>query len=147
MYARILVAIDGSSTSDRALQEAIALAKDQKAELRLVHVVDRAPLAPDYIELVDESEIDKIFTEAGQKVVADGLAQTKAAGITATSTLLQTVAERVANVIIDEAKHWPADLIIVGTHGRHGIGHFFLGSVAEGVSRNAAMPVLLIRSQ
>jgi len=147
MYARILIAIDGSPTSDRALQEAIALTKDQKAQLRLIHVIDKAPMVRDYADWIEGDEIDKIFTEAGQKIMEDGLAQAKAAGITATTTLLQTMAERVANVIVDEAKRWPADLIIVGTHGRHGVGHFFLGSVAEGVTRSASLPVLLIRSQ
>ncbi|KTD42196.1 universal stress protein [Legionella parisiensis] len=55
--------------------------------------------------------------------------------------------EKVPEKIIEAAKNWPADLIVVGTHGRRGYQHLLLGSVAEGVIRNAPMPVLLIRGK
>ena len=144
MYARILVAIDGSPTSDRALQEAIAFAKDQKAKLRLVHVIDKTPMVREYGDFVDNEEIYEMFSKTGQKIMEDGLAQIRKAGMVAESALLETIEKRIADMIIGEAKRWPAELVVVGTHGRHGIEHFLLGSVAEGVSRIASQPVLLI---
>jgi len=60
---------------------------------------------------------------------------------------LKTSHGRVEQKIIDQAKNWPADLIVIGTHGRRGLSHLFLGSVAEGVVRIAPMPVLLIRGK
>ena len=57
------------------------------------------------------------------------------------------LAERLANVVVAEAARWPADLIVVGTHGRRGLSHVFLGSVAEGIVRSAPVPVLLVRGK
>ena len=56
-----------------------------------------------------------------------------------------TPSQRICDAINEEAKSWPADLIVIGTHGRHGFNHLLLGSVAEGVIRLAAKPVLVIR--
>jgi nucleotide-binding universal stress UspA family protein len=61
--------------------------------------------------------------------------------------LLETEGKRVASVIDDDAKRWPADLIVIGTHGRSGISRLLLGSVAEGVVRGASVPVLLVRAE
>ena len=58
----------------------------------------------------------------------------------------QALNGRIADTIVKEAKAWPAGLIVVGTHGRRGLSHLFLGSVAEGVMRTAPAPVLLIRA-
>jgi nucleotide-binding universal stress UspA family protein len=56
------------------------------------------------------------------------------------------VRQRVSRVIVDDATRWHADLLVVGTHGRHGIEHLLLGSVAEGVARTAPGSVLLVRA-
>ena len=50
-------------------------------------------------------------------------------------------------MIAAEAKAWPADLIVIGTHGRRGVDHLLMGSVAEGVVRISPVPVLLIRDR
>jgi len=147
MYARILAAIDGSPTSDRAFQEAIAFTKNQKANLRLVHIIDKTPILRGYADWLDDEEISGIFCQAGQRITEDALAQARKSDITAESALLETTAKRLADVIIDEANHWRADLVVMGTHGRHGIEHLLLGSVAEGVSRNTSIPLLLICGQ
>jgi nucleotide-binding universal stress UspA family protein len=51
-----------------------------------------------------------------------------------------------AGEILAEASRWGANLIVMGTHGRHGLAHLILGSVAEGVVQRAALPVLLLRA-
>jgi nucleotide-binding universal stress UspA family protein len=58
--------------------------------------------------------------------------------------LLEADGERIASVIVEEARHWPADLIVIGTHGRSGFSRILFGSVAEGIVRTAHIPVLLI---
>ena len=50
-------------------------------------------------------------------------------------------------VIVEEARSWGADLIVMGTHGRRGFEHLVLGSISEGVVRRATVPVLLLRSK
>jgi nucleotide-binding universal stress UspA family protein len=85
--------------------------------------------------------------EAGQKVLATCAATAREAGIEANTkfVVLEVLTQRICDAIIDEAKRWPADLIVFGTHGRHGFNHLLLGSVAEGVIRLATKPVLVIR--
>ena len=146
MYNRILVAVDGSDTSNSALREAIALAKDQHASLRLVHVVDLT-LAYSAVEAPDVADYQKAVQAAGQRVIADCSAIVRESGIEFDTALIviEMLGQRIFDAIEEEAKRWPADLIVVGTHGRRGIRRFFLGSVAEGIGRVASKPVLLIR--
>ncbi len=61
--------------------------------------------------------------------------------------MLEAHGERIASVIDNEASHWRADLIVIGTHGRSGMNRLLLGSVAEGVVRGTSVPVLLVRAE
>lgn len=145
MFKRILVAVDASETSDVALRAAAALAAAQHAELRIVHVIDTAnvnmgadfPAHPAVLESLAKS---------GETVLQKAQAIAKAAGATVETKLvtIEALGQRVAEAIANEADAWPADLIVVGTHGRRGLTRLFLGSVAEGTARLASKPVLLI---
>ena len=147
MYKRILVAVDGSDTSNRAFQEAIKLAKEQQAALRLVHVVDETPAYMTMDTPFLLADYQKAMREAGQKLLTTCAATVHQAGVEVDTKflVLQHLAQRICDAISEEAKLWPADLIVIGTHGRHGFNHLLLGSVAEGVIRLAAKPVLVIR--
>jgi len=70
-------------------------------------------------------------------------------GIEAATKLIEIkrAGDRVTDMIAKEADNWPADLIVISTHGRRGFNHLLMGSVAEGVMRIATKPVLLIRGQ
>jgi nucleotide-binding universal stress UspA family protein len=146
MYNRILVAVDGSETSNLALKEAIKLAKDQHAALRFVHVVDVSLI---YIDLGAPYvlEYQKALQATGQRVIDDCSAIVRDAGIEfdTTSIVVDMIGQHVYDAIEEEAKRWQADLIVIGTHGRRGIRRFLLGSIAEGVARVTSKPVLLIR--
>jgi nucleotide-binding universal stress UspA family protein len=147
MYKHILVAIDESDTSDLALREAISLAKDQKAVLRLVHVVDLTPVYLTVETPYPYVEYQKAMEEAGGKILASRATTAREAGIEVESKLIaiKMFGERIYDMIEDQSKQWPADLIVIGTHGRSGFQHARLGSVAEGLMRLATKPVLLIR--
>ena len=147
MYRRILVAIDESETSDLAFQEAIRLAKDQKAALRILHVIDVSPAYLTVDTPYPFVEYQKAMQEAGQKLLANRVATARAAGVEVDSKLItiEMFGERIYDVIEEQSKQWPADLIVIGTHGRRGARHLMLGSVAEGLIRVATKPVLLIR--
>jgi nucleotide-binding universal stress UspA family protein len=147
MYKRILVAVDGSDTSNRALQEAIRLAKDQRAVLRLVHVLDEAAAYVD-IELPYQfAAYQEALRKGGEKVLSACAALVREAGIETDTKLkiIETLDHRIDDAVEEEAKEWPADLIVIGTHGRRGFRHLMLGSVAEGVLRVATKPVLIVR--
>ena len=145
MYKHILVAVDGSDTSNLALQEAMKLAKEQQAALRLVHVVDETPTYMTMDTAFALGDFQKAMREAGQKVLATCAATARQAGVEVDTKFIVLQTQRICDAIIEEAKRWPADLIVIGTHGRHGFNHLLLGSVAEGVIRLATSPVLVIR--
>lgn len=147
MYKHILVAVDGSDTSNLALQEAMKLANENQAALRLVHVVDETPAYMTMDTAYALADFQKAMREAGEKVLATCAATARQAGVEVDTkfVILEVLAQRICDAIIEEAKRWPADLIVIGTHGRHGFNHLLLGSVAEGVIRLATKPVLVIR--
>jgi nucleotide-binding universal stress UspA family protein len=144
MYRHILVPVDGSSTSARALQEALGLARQQTAELELVYVMEDV-LFLENEAYINYDEVRKSARSEGEKTLAQAQAVVREAGMMATQKLLEARGERIASVIIEEARRWPADLIVIGTHGRSGFSRILFGSVAEGVVRTAHIPVLLVR--
>lgn len=148
MYQHILAAVDGSDTADLALREAVKLAKEQQAKLRLVHVADEVVLEQ-YREFESLEELYEPVRRAGLKVLERTRALAREGGVEAETRLLEieTFGHRISDMIAEEAKAWPADLIVIGTHGRRGVRHLLLGSVAEGVVRCATVPVLLIRGR
>ena len=148
MFKRILVAVDGSTTSDQALQEAIKLAKEINAQLRIVHVVDTMSVSLD-TEFPDPLLFSQTMIANGQSILRNAAAQAKQAGIPAETHLIeiQTMGHRIPEAIAADAESWSADLIVICTHGRKGLSHLLLGSVAEGLMRIAQKPVLLIRGK
>ncbi len=154
MYKHILVAVDGSDTANLALQEAITMAREQQATLRLIHVVDETPaymaiegeaaVAPEFFDTVRQG-----IRDAGRTVLSKCSARAREAGVEAETSMktIDGLGLRVQDAIEEEAARWPADLIVLGTHGRRGFRRMLLGSVAEGVARIATKPVLLIRGK
>lgn len=147
IYQRILVPIDSSATSERALQEAIRLA-DSKAKLHLVYVLEEVfPLDAEGYAFIDYAALREAVRHTGERTLAQAAEKVRRSGTTAETALLEASGERIASVIKDEAQHWQADLIVIGTHGRSGLSRLLLGSVAEGVVREASVPVLLVRAE
>jgi len=148
MYQRILVPVDGSPTSQQGLTEAIQLAKLTGGQLRLLHMVDElsivmgmsdyAPPPKDFFALMHES---------GQKVLDEAREQAVREGVAADVVLNEIYGGRLADLVVEQALAWPADLVVLGTHGRRGIGRFLMGSDAEQIVRIAPVPVLLVRSR
>lgn len=148
MFKSILVAVDGSVTSDRALDAAIRLAKETGARLRIVNVIDEVSFNWG-TEFPDLPEIWDALAANGRALLAKAAATASKGGITAETRLIEIdrLGIRIPEAIAQEAEAWQADLVVVGSHGRRGISHALLGSVAEGVMRVSTKPVLLIRGQ
>jgi nucleotide-binding universal stress UspA family protein len=148
MYQRIIVPIDGSDTSNKALVAALELARERQGRIRLVHVVEELAYLTGYDQFGGYSgDLIKIMRETGTKVLADGTAIAQSAGVEVDSVLYDNFGERLPEVVADEARKWKADLIVVGTHGRRGVGRILLGSGAEQIIRMAPVPVLVVRSE
>lgn len=146
MYQRILVPVDGSHTATLGLQEAIRLAIDQRAKLRIIHVVDELLVAQNFEGYLNAGELIDSLEDAGKKALHNAVALAKKHDLKVEASMFETVGGRVADVIVREAKKWKADLIVMGTHGRRGLGRMVLGSDAEAVLRETQVPVLLVRS-
>lgn len=146
MYKHILAPIDGSDASQRGLQEAIALALDQRAALRLLFVVDASVAAQDPPSaLRSQDELVDALRRIGRAVLAKGRQEAQEHGAQAETTLRETSGHRVASAIVAEAKKLACDLIVMGTHGRRGLSHLVLGSDAEVVVKTSPVPVMLVR--
>jgi nucleotide-binding universal stress UspA family protein len=147
MYQKILVPIDGSDTSARGLEEAIRLARLTNGRLRLFYAIDElsfalsmdayAGYAGDWLNTLRDN---------GTKLLQGAKEKALEAGIDAEVVLHDSFSGKIAELVAEEATSWPADLIVLGTHGRRGIGRVFLGSGAESILRIAPVPVLLVRS-
>ncbi|KWK05153.1 universal stress protein [Burkholderia stagnalis] len=144
MYSNILVALDGSETSSRALEAALTLASESGARLTPVYVVDF--MAPAYDALgYDPSILIGAFREEGLRVTDDAAKRMAARGVSGATQIVDVDAgEDIAHRILSAAQQIGADLIVMGTHGRRGFRRLVLGSVAERVLRGAACPVLMI---
>ncbi|MDM0073691.1 universal stress protein [Variovorax sp. J2P1-59] len=147
MYQRILVPVDGSPTSTRGLDEAISIAKLTHGRLRLFHVIDELSFAL-AMDAYSGHAGDwlGVLRNAGRKLLEEGKAIAEAAGVEADVVLCDSFSGSVHEQVTEEARRWSADLIVVGTHGRRGVGRFVMGSSAEYILRYSTVPVLLVRA-
>lgn len=144
MYDKILVPVDGSVTSALGLDEAIRLAKNQGAKLRIVHVVDDLIMS-DTVGLYTDELLESLRGH-GKDILAKAQTRAQSQGLDPESVLLEHFGGRAAELVVDEAKKWGANLIVLGTHGRRGMTRLVMGSDAEEIVRTTPVPVLLVRS-
>jgi nucleotide-binding universal stress UspA family protein len=139
----ILVPTDFSPCAAAALDYAAALAKQFSAEIRLVHVLPTlamhlpvpplVPMPPEWIETTRTLSQTSLTNEAK-----------RVDGVKVTTELLDGITDEAVLAAAAKAK---ADLIVIGTHGRRGVSHLLLGSVAERVVRQSPIPVLTVRQK
>lgn len=147
MYQRILVPIDGSPTSERGLTEAIALARMSGGSIRLLHVLDDLVFVIGFE--TGAAYLNTVLPQLRQqseRVLEAGRQRAATAGVSVETLCVECFARRTSDIVVEQAALWPADLIVLGTHGRRGVSRAMLGSDAEQVLRIASVPVLLIRS-
>ncbi len=146
LYRRILHPTDFSKASRAAFDRAVALAKQDRAELLLVHVmVPPAPFVGNgYVSPKTYEDLEAAALQSAESQMKAALAKAKKAGVRVTGILAEGVP---FDQIVRTAKRKRADLIVIGTHGRTGFSRFFLGSVAERVIQLAPCPVLTVRSR
>lgn len=119
MYRRILVPVDGSTASDVGRAQAIGLAQTEGARLRFLNVLDESlRLSSPDIEAVNMSDLLRSMRELGERSVEEAASLAGKKGLRADTSLLPSRGRRASDVILDEARKWRADLIVMGTHGR-----------------------------
>jgi len=142
--SHILVPVDFSAHSVRSLEYAVALASRFHASLELMHVAEDPATAAWAAEgaVLDVAGIRAALVEDAERQLVEYRARVEALDMAAMTTV------RIgspASAIVEHAQAVRADLIVMGTHGRSGISHLFLGSVAERVVRHASCPVFTVR--
>lgn len=142
VFKKILVPVDGSATSNKAVDFALRIAKDDQASIRLLHCIDETSFLDAYEY---SSQLIQQARQAGQKILQGGQAAAQKLGVTADTLLLERAGQRLGHSVADVAGDWGADLVVVGSHGRHGIGRLLLGSGSAQILRTSPVPVLLVR--
>lgn len=147
MYQRILVPVDGSPTSDKALDEAIALARLTGAHLHLLHVVDELRYVNGFEPpAVYMDDVVPYMRQTAEKLLERGRNRAQEAGVPADTLVVLGGLERICDHVADQARRLDADLIVLGSHGRRGVARLLLGSDAEQILRHAPVPVLLVHA-
>lgn len=146
MFQRILVPVDGSTTSLRAVHEAARIAKLSAGRLMVLHVTDELSYA---LGIADTGGRGSHWNEQLQqraKAIVEAAAQAaREQGADVDTMLADGSARTLREVVAEHAAQWQADLIVVGTHGRRGVQRLMLGSGAEQILRSAEVPVLVVR--
>ncbi|WP_199118817.1 universal stress protein [Pedobacter sp. ASV28] len=141
-YKKILIAVDNSTCAEKAAKAGYEMANLFNAEVALLNIIEPIPpvtnpdfaLAPVLIDVYDNSvENSNVLLKEIENKFGNGKS----------STYL-SVMDTASHGILQQAEEWKADLIVIGTHGRTGINHFLMGSVAEHVARKSACPVLIV---
>ena len=146
VYKRIFVPVDGSPTSIAGLNEALRLARNQKAKLRLIHIVDQRMVFSTVETGMNIDPVLDALKSGGERILERAAKLAASRGVRPETEMNENAAHRVADVIVSRARRWRADLIVMGTHGRRGVNRLVLGSDADLVVRNSPVPVLLVRS-
>jgi nucleotide-binding universal stress UspA family protein len=142
---KIAVASDFSEAADQALRYGITLAGQFGAELHLLHVIeDIIPTVPEPgLAMLPTEEIMATLRRSSEEALGQQLARVPAGKVVITKVIREGVPFREVDHYAREAA---IDLLVVGTHGRTGLSHLLLGSVAERVLRSAPCPVLTVRA-
>jgi len=155
MYHHVLVAVDGSPSSDLALREALKLSS-AGAKLTVVTVVDNPFVTYDerspYFSGFNFAAAHAEFVQEAEMILEDAEEDAdRIAGVQVETRLIDLGMKanhsEIAGAIEKAAKDTEADVIVLGTHGRKGVKRFFMGSIAEQVIRQSRFPVLLVRDQ
>ncbi|MEQ1949405.1 MAG: universal stress protein [Bryobacteraceae bacterium] len=147
---RVLLTTDGSACS---LEAARSVAKSRWPAGTEVKVLSAVELNPTFVQAAFEppfadpegmEEIREAAIGRAQNAIAEARKTVEDSGV-ATSESLSVLLEDPKKIILDEAREWRADLIVVGSHGRHGLERFLIGSVSEAVAMHAGCSVDVIR--
>lgn len=150
MYKNILVAIDGSATSDFALREALKFSQTG-TEIIAVTVLDNPLQSYSTPNVFNFEEVHAAFYKQAEEILKFAERDAELLGHIKIKTCLVDMGSHsghddIAPAILRTANDYHADLLVMGTHGRRGIKRLFLGSVAEQLVREAHIPVLLVHN-
>lgn len=155
MFEKILVPLDGSEHSQRALECAVQISKKFNGKVTLLHVYsvtvppvvmpEPSTLTPAGVPVPGSTEVSKLvegLREAGRKMLSDAEQQANSAEVEAETVLTEGNA---VQEIVKTAKEGEYGLVVMGARGMHRIKELLMGNVSEGVIKNAPCPVLIVK--
>ncbi len=147
---RIILAVDGSTCSDFAVETMMHQHNPTETEVLVVHAVDTQNLLPIHYSygmgpafVHDYTNVVQQLRKQGEDLAARTAASLQAAGF---KTYTQVEECDARDLILECATKWNADLIVLGSHGRRGLNRFVMGSVSEAVARHASCSVEIVRT-
>jgi nucleotide-binding universal stress UspA family protein len=143
-FQKILVPVDGSSTSNKALDYALKLAQEDHSQVRALHAIDELSYLSSYEY---SGELMATARKNGTQVLQNAVLAAQALNVPTDTRLVDLPGQRLGQTVADEAASWGADLVVVGTHGRRGVGRVLLGSGAEQIVRMSPVAVLTVRGE
>ncbi|CEH28508.1 hypothetical protein AM501_21865 [Aneurinibacillus migulanus] len=148
MFDKILVAIDGSEMSDKALEATVSIAKEQDAQVSLLYVGKEVAIPPymvgemAYISREYDIDFNEAMKKEGEELLGRAKAKAEAAGV---KTEALYVKGDPARQIVEKAQEGAYQLIVIGSRGLSGLKEMMLGSVSHKVSQLASCPVLIVK--
>ncbi|MEM3601862.1 MAG: universal stress protein [Candidatus Bathyarchaeia archaeon] len=154
LFSKILVPLDGSEHSFKALNAAVEIAKKFNGDITLIHIYSvgtRSIVFPEQasfatsipiITPAEYSRIAEVMREAGVRILAEGEERVRAEGVRVEKLLKE---RHVVHEIVKAAGEGGFNLIVMGARGVSRIKEVILGSVSDGVIRNAPCPVLIVK--
>lgn len=144
----ILVATDFDTCAEAALDQALALARPLHATVYLFHAYTLPVAAFPGGNFAPRAEIEPLIVDSARQSLAESVAKRKESGVAGDVDIVPVLEEgdRPSEAVLAAAKRLDADLLVVGTHGRHGFEHALLGSVAEALVRVSPVPVLTVHA-
>lgn len=139
---KVLLAIDDSEFSEAATQALIAQAKPRETEVRVLHVIESFVFLYEGGYVVDWKPVTEELRKKGEALLTQTAQALRTAGFQVATDMEEGSPK---SVIIDFAAKWPADLVVMGSHGHKGFDRFLLGSVSEAVVRHAPCSVQVVR--
>lgn len=149
MYTRIVVGIDGSELANKALRHALTLAKDAGARLFVVTSTDPSTLIAPGAEMMAVNtgaiiaELEEAKALAAKAILDEAAVLADSSGVAIEQ--IHVPYAMAADAILNTAKQQGADLIVMGSHGRRGLGRLLLGSQAAEVLAHSTIPVLVVK--
>jgi nucleotide-binding universal stress UspA family protein len=144
MYGRILVPIDGSDCANAGLREIATVASRPASKVLLLHVIEQYSWDKQFGVGTVGAIMQGADRQSGEAILDVARNTLRNLGILCETILAEAHGQRTSQVIVAHAQTWKADLIVMGTHGRRGVGQMVMGSDAVEVVRVAATPVLLV---
>jgi nucleotide-binding universal stress UspA family protein len=139
---KVLLAIDDSKCSEAATQALITQARPGETEVRVLYVIESYVFLYEGGYVVDWKPVIEELRKEGEVLLTQATQALRAAGFQVTTAMEEGNPK---SVIVDFAAKWPADLVVMGSHGRRGLERFLLGSVSEAVVRHAPCSVQVVR--